>query len=144
TIVGGKLTTYRQMAEAVTDHVCDVFGVDAACHTHEEPLPGSREPAVLDEYMERFGLRSPVAKRSAKRVGDRGPDVCDLDEPNRAVCSCGAVTRGAVRDSIEHVGADLNGVRLRPRASMGTCQGGFCAHRMAAEVYPTEDDATAR
>ena len=144
TIVGGKLTTYRQMAEAVTDHVCDVFGVDAACHTHEEPLPGSREPAVLDEYMERFGLRSPVAKRSAKRVGDRGPEVFDIDEPNPVVCSCEAVTRAEVRDSIEHVGADLNGVRIRTRASMGNCQGGFCAHRMAAEVYPTEDDATAR
>src|SRR5699024_9306261 len=46
TIVGGKLTTYRQMAEAVTDHVCDVFGVDAACHTHEEPLPGSRKSST--------------------------------------------------------------------------------------------------
>jgi len=33
-IVGGKLTTYREMAESATDHVCEVLGVDAACRTH--------------------------------------------------------------------------------------------------------------
>jgi glycerol-3-phosphate dehydrogenase len=144
TIVGGKLTTYREMAESVADHVCEVFDVDATCRTANEPLPGSHNPDLLDEYMDEFGLRSPVAKRSADRLGDRAPDVLDTEEPNPVVCGCEAVTRAEVRDAIDAVGADLNEVRLRTRASMGNCQGGFCSHRMAAELHPDHGDVTAR
>jgi len=38
---GGKFTTYRAMAEEISDHVCEKLGVTAACTTAEEPLPGS-------------------------------------------------------------------------------------------------------
>lgn len=41
TIVGGKVTTARRMAEAVSDLVCAKLGVDAPCRTAEEPLPGA-------------------------------------------------------------------------------------------------------
>ncbi|RRJ31431.1 FAD-dependent oxidoreductase [Halocatena pleomorpha] len=54
-IVGGKLTTHRRMAEAVSDHVCDRLGVTAECHTATEPLPGSDDPSVLDRFVEEFG-----------------------------------------------------------------------------------------
>src|SRR5699024_3279385 len=40
-IVGGKLTTYRLMAEQITDHVCEKLGVEGSCRTAEQPLPGS-------------------------------------------------------------------------------------------------------
>jgi glycerol-3-phosphate dehydrogenase len=53
-IVGGKLTTYRRMAEATADLVCDRLGVDAACSTADERLPGASEPARLDEFVRRF------------------------------------------------------------------------------------------
>ncbi len=143
-IVGGKLTTYREMAESVSDHVCDVLGVTAACRTHEEPLPGSSDPAALDERMDDFGLRSPIARRSTDRLGDRAEEVLDVDGPNPTICECEAVTRAEVQDAVEDVGADLNAVRLRTRASMGNCQGGFCTHRLGAELYDTHDQATAR
>ncbi|MFD1633861.1 FAD-dependent oxidoreductase [Haloplanus ruber] len=48
TVVGGKLTTYRRMAEATADVVCDRLGVDAACRTADRPLPGNEDPARLD------------------------------------------------------------------------------------------------
>jgi len=48
TVVGGKLTTYRRMAEAAADVVCGRLGVDAACRTADRPLPGSEDPARLD------------------------------------------------------------------------------------------------
>ncbi|MCU4718517.1 anaerobic glycerol-3-phosphate dehydrogenase subunit GlpA [Halapricum hydrolyticum] len=143
-VVGGKLTTYREMAESVTDHVCDRFGVDEPCRTHEEPLPGSRDQSILEEYMDRFDLRSPVAKRSVQRLGDRAPEVLGSEDPNPVVCECEAVTRAEVRDAIEDVGPDLNAVRLRTRASMGNCQGGFCTHRLGAEVYHDHEASTAR
>ncbi|AQL43435.1 sn-glycerol-3-phosphate dehydrogenase subunit A [Halorientalis sp. IM1011] len=139
TIVGGKFTTYRMMAEDVSDHVCDRLGVSATCRTAEVPLPGSRDERVLDDAMDAFGLSSPVARRSKQRLGDRASDVLDTDEPNPVVCSCEGVTRAELRDAIGQSGTDLNAVRIRTRASMGNCQGGFCAHAMADELHPEYD-----
>jgi glycerol-3-phosphate dehydrogenase len=143
-IVGGKFTTYRLMAEKISDHVCDVLGVSADCRTADVPLPGSEEPANLDDAMDRFGLRSPIARRSGQRLGSRTSEVLDVDGPNPVVCECEAVTRAELADAIEDAGTDLNAVRLRTRASMGNCQGGFCAHRMATELYPEYDESTVR
>jgi len=140
TIVGGKLTTYRMMAESISDHVCDALGHDATCDTADAPLPGSENPARMDELMEEFGLRSPVARRrSGQRLGSRAADVLDEYDPNPVVCECEGVTRAEVQDAIGEAGSDLNAVRIRTRASMGNCQGGFCTHRIAAELaqeYP--------
>ncbi|AWB26924.1 anaerobic glycerol-3-phosphate dehydrogenase subunit GlpA [Halococcoides cellulosivorans] len=143
TIVGGKLTTYRLMAEAVVDHLADRFGIGAACRTAERALPGSEHPADLDRAMERFELRSPVARRSAERLGSRTEAVLDTDGPNPVVCSCEAVTRAEVRDAIEQA-PDLDAVRIRTRAGMGTCQGGFCGHRLASELARTTGPDRAR
>ena len=41
TITGGKLMTYRLMAEMATDMVCKKLSVDKACETAEIPLPGA-------------------------------------------------------------------------------------------------------
>ena len=59
-VVGGKLTTYRQMAEATTDLVCDRLGITAACTTAEDPLPGADDPATLDDYVARFDGQGPT------------------------------------------------------------------------------------
>ncbi|SHH60386.1 anaerobic glycerol-3-phosphate dehydrogenase subunit GlpA [Halobaculum gomorrense] len=138
-IVGGKFTTYRLMAEQISDHVCDLLGVEAACTTADRPLPGSEDFSVLRDYMDEFGLRSPVGRRSVQRLGSRADEVLDTDEPNPVVCQCEAVTRAELRDAIGGSGSDLNAVRLRTRASMGNCQGGFCAHRMANELHAGGD-----
>jgi len=143
-IVGGKFTTYRMMAESISDHVCDLLGVDAECRTAAVPLPGSEREATLDEAMDRYGLRSPVGKRSAERLGSRTDEVLARCDPNPVLCECEAVTRAEVRDALDQSGPDLNAVRIRTRASMGNCQGGFCCHRMGAEVYPGHDAETAR
>lgn len=56
TIVGGKLTTYRKMAEEVSDHVCDTLGMDAECKTAEEKLPGISDQSKVTEAMKQFNL----------------------------------------------------------------------------------------
>jgi glycerol-3-phosphate dehydrogenase len=89
--------------------------------------------------MDAFGLTSPVARRSKQRLGDRAPDVLDTDGPNPVICSCEGVTRAELQDAIAGSGTDLNAVRIRTRASMGNCQGGFCAHAMADELHPEYD-----
>jgi glycerol-3-phosphate dehydrogenase len=142
-IVGGKFTTYRLMAEKIADHVCETLGVDAECHTAEEPLPGSEDFSVLRDYMEEFGLRSPVGRRSVQRLGSRADEVLKTGGPNPVVCDCEAVTRAEIRNAVPESGSDLNAVRIRTRASMGNCQGGFCCHRMANELHPEYDQTTA-
>jgi glycerol-3-phosphate dehydrogenase len=144
-IVGGKFTTYRLMAEKISGHVCDLFGVDAECRTADEPLPGSEDAGVLDDYMEQFGLRSPIGRRSSQRLGSKTEEVLgDWQGPNPVVCDCEAVTRAEFTDALADSGTDLNAARIRTRASMGNCQGAFCCSRMAAELYPDYDEPTVR
>jgi len=144
TIVGGKFTTYRMMAEEISDHVCGKLGVTATCHTADVPLPGSDDFSVLRDYMDEFGLRSPIGRRSVQRLGSRADDVLKGAGPNPVLCECEGVTRAEVRDAIDQSGTDLNAVRIRTRASMGNCQGGFCCHRLANELHPQHDEATTR
>ena len=141
-IVGGKLTTYRQMAEKITDHVCAKFDIDVPCVTADRPLPGSEDFSLMRDYMEEFGLRSPIGRRSAERLGSRADEVLDTAGPNPTICACEAVTRAELQDAIGQAGSDLNAVRIRTRSSMGNCQGGFCAHRMANELSTTTDPVT--
>jgi glycerol-3-phosphate dehydrogenase len=143
-IVGGKFTTYRMMAEEISDHVCGKFGIDSTCRTADTPLPGSEEFSVLRDYMDEFGLRSPIGRRSVERLGSRAEEVLQTDGPNPTICECEGVTRAEVQDAIDGSGSNLNAVRIRTRASMGNCQGGFCCHRMANELHPEYDAAVTR
>ena len=59
-IVGGKLTTYRQMAEATSDLVCEKIGVDADCVTATQALPGADDPDRLDAYVAEFDGQGPT------------------------------------------------------------------------------------
>ena len=110
TVVGGTLTTHRRVAERVADHVCGKFGISRECRTDELTLPGSEDQEVLD-----------------------------TDGPNPVVCDAEGVTRAEIRDALDDASAaeiDLNDVRIRTAATMGSCQGGRCAHRIAAELHP--------
>ncbi len=59
-IVGGKLTTYRQMAAATADLVCEHLGVEATCETATTPLPGNDDPDRLDTYVTRYDGQGPT------------------------------------------------------------------------------------
>lgn len=59
-IVGGKLTTYRQMAEAVADQISAQLGIDAVCTTATRPLPGADDPAELDAFVARYDAQGPT------------------------------------------------------------------------------------
>ncbi|WP_436924193.1 FAD-dependent oxidoreductase [Halosimplex amylolyticum] len=58
-VVGGKLTTYRLMAEAAADEVSDRLGVDEPCRTAEAVLPGAEDPDRLDELVAELGGPGP-------------------------------------------------------------------------------------
>jgi len=60
TIVGGKLTTYRLMAEATTDLVCDRLGVGGNCQTASASLPEADDPDRLEAFVEQYDAAGPA------------------------------------------------------------------------------------
>ncbi|OLZ40369.1 glycerol-3-phosphate dehydrogenase [Natrinema saccharevitans] len=59
-IVGGKLTTYRRMAEATADRVCERLGVETECSTADERLPAASDPERLDGFVREFDGQGPT------------------------------------------------------------------------------------
>lgn len=65
-IAGGKLTTYRRMAQDTVDAVCRRLGRDVECRTRSTPLVGAASPQVLGRVeapprlVRRYGLEAPA------------------------------------------------------------------------------------
>ncbi len=57
-IVGGKFTTHRLMAERTADHVADRLAVTAPCRTAEVALPGADDPGAIEDAKTRFRSES--------------------------------------------------------------------------------------
>src|SRR5262249_30251749 len=82
TVAGGKYTTYRSMAEAITDEVARRLGVRARCRTRAFPLDGaprrpwaSFAPSAVAELRAGFGLDERSAAHLVGRYGRRAVDV---------------------------------------------------------------------
>ena len=69
TVYGGKLTTYRRMAQDTVDIVADGLGIDAKCRTRELPLMGAARGS-------RHGARLPA--RLIRRYGSEAGAVAGL------------------------------------------------------------------
>lgn len=132
TITGGKLMTYRLMAERVTDKVCEKLNHSVACTTASRPLPGS-EAVVSDKPMAASLLSAPLRGSAIYRHGQRAEQVVSGDRVDSSlVCECEAVTAGEVRYAVESLQVNnLIDLRRRTRVGMGTCQGELCACRAA-------------
>ncbi|MGL5170389.1 MAG: anaerobic glycerol-3-phosphate dehydrogenase subunit A, partial [Edwardsiella tarda] len=132
TITGGKLMTYRLMAEWATDKVCEKLGVTTPCTTASEPLPGSEQSA--EETLRKvISLPAPIRGSAVYRHGDRADRLLSGDRLNSSlVCECEAVTAGEVRYAVDSLTVNnLVDLRRRTRVGMGTCQGELCACRAA-------------
>ncbi|AMO48013.1 Anaerobic glycerol-3-phosphate dehydrogenase subunit A [Enterobacter sp. FY-07] len=132
TITGGKLMTYRLMAEWATDAVCRKLNHSAVCTTASAPLPGSKEPTE-QALRKIISLPTPLRGSAVYRHGDRTPAWLGSDRHNRSlVCECEAVTAGEVQYAVENLNVhSLLDLRRRTRVGMGTCQGELCACRAA-------------
>ncbi len=126
TITGGKLTTYRLMAEKTADLVCARLGVTRPCMTRTEPLPTA--PAT------RW-----TQPGSAPKLWIEHNDPQDL-----LLCECEMVPKSVVNSLAQSIHdqngkPDLIALGLRSRIGKGTCQGTFCAQRIAAYLYDIEE-----
>ncbi|WP_370374896.1 anaerobic glycerol-3-phosphate dehydrogenase subunit A [Pectobacterium aroidearum] len=140
TITGGKLMTYRLMAEWVTDAICKKLGHDVSCSTAQTPLPGSESldevktaPHALSAYPAAKPLSAPLRGSAIYRHGERAGRMLSGERLDRSlVCECEAVTAGEVRYAVESLQVNnLIDLRRRTRVGMGTCQGELCACRAA-------------
>jgi glycerol-3-phosphate dehydrogenase len=122
TITGGKLTTFRLMAEKTADRVCDRLGVTAACRTRTTPLPASTagkwtEPGLTPKMW--FQKRDPSDLR---------------------LCECEMVPTSVINDISAKIQEEcgrpsLRELGQRSRVGKGPCQGAFCSLRLTAHLY---------
>ncbi len=127
-IVGGKLTTHRLMAEQTVDVVAAKMGVTTPCTTADEMLPDQ-------EAGHTYWLGHRLADHEEEGGGD-----ADL------LCECELVTRKAVDAYLDrHWPCSIDDVRRGSRVGMGPCQGAFCMFRVAgllAERLDARSSAT--
>lgn len=132
TITGGKLMTYRLMAEWTVDLICKKLGSSAVCTTAQELLPGA------SHAVEGKSKRSIHCMGTKASVYNRhGACVEHIDQSTafkRAlVCECEQVSVGEVEYAVSCLGVkNLIDLRRRTRVGMGTCQGELCAARAAS------------
>ncbi|KVW34802.1 glycerol-3-phosphate dehydrogenase [Burkholderia ubonensis] len=80
-VFGGKITTFRKLAEEAGDLLCRALGRDAAPWTAGAPLPGGDiANAKFDAFAARFAARHPwlpaeLARRYARAYGTRAERV---------------------------------------------------------------------
>ena len=122
TISGGKLTTFRLMAEKTADQVCQRLGLCQPCRTHMDPLPQTGDARWTEP-----GLTPSLWIRQN-------------DPRDMLLCECEMVPQSVVDQlvaSIRKQGGDpsLNAIGLRSRIGKGPCQGTFCSQRLAAYLY---------
>jgi glycerol-3-phosphate dehydrogenase len=121
-ICGGKLTTYRLMAEKTVDAVMDEIGRKESCRTAEIPLPFPWEYSF--HALEKKLLK--IAQIPSANV------------PQEIVCECELVSKKEILQEVGKLGIfSLKELQERTRAGMGPCQGGFCAPRLTALLLET-------
>lgn len=122
TITGGKLSTFRLMAEKTADLVCWKHSIFSKCLTKEIPLPSTKtggwsEPGLMAD--------EPVMSK---------PGFDPI------LCECEMVPQGAVDALVNSVRQnkgkpDLISIALRSRVGKGPCQGSFCSLRIFSHLY---------
>ncbi len=122
TIAGGKLTTFRVMAEKAGDLVAGRLGNTAPCQTTATPLPTG--DAV------RWTEPGQAARDWCKRAEADDLILCECEmTPQSAVDEIARAAPGA------EAHMSLQAIALRSRIGKGACQGAFCAHRVTSYLH---------
>lgn len=122
TITGGKLTTFRLMAEKTADLVAVRLNNIEPCATSSMPLPDGEacrwtEPGASPKYWYKAN-----------------------NAEDMILCECEMVPQSAIDEIVEcSPGAEkemtLEDIALRSRAGKGPCQGSFCGIRICSYLY---------
>jgi glycerol-3-phosphate dehydrogenase len=117
TITGGKLTTFRLMAEETVDAMCRQVGASRPCLTRERRLPDSEDGS---HYLLGARLRAREAKLQEEQL----------------ICECELIGRGRLEEAMrQRTTTNLDDIRRTLRLAMGPCQGGFCIYRATGILH---------
>ena len=122
TITGGKLSTYRLMAEKASDLVCWKHSIFSNCLTKEIPLPSTKSGEWSEPGIQ---VNEPFKSKTS-------------DDP--ILCECEMVPQNAIDTLINSIKQDkgkpdLISIALRSRIGKGPCQGAFCSLRIFSHMY---------
>lgn len=96
-IFGGKITTFRKLAEAATDKICEFFPEAGPAWTKTPPLPGGdfeNQNALLEQYRARYSWAPEhLLRRYIRQYGTRAKSVLE--------------NAGSMEDLGQHFGASL-------------------------------------
>jgi glycerol-3-phosphate dehydrogenase len=129
-IIGGKLTTFRLMAQETVDLVCDKLEKELVCETSTTPLSKTEESSLfrLPERLERYA------------------EARSRSEDELVICECEIVTKSQIEQAfLAEEPPSLDDLRRDLRLGMGPCQGAFCAYRtagMASALNSPPTDST--
>ncbi len=115
TVVGGKLTTCRLMAEKAVDVVCQQLGVTKPCTTT-------------------LTMCSPASPQASSPTDHRLHSLEHGEMPGELICECEWSRARSLKQAIDAYGDQpvaLDDLRRDLRLGMGPCQGGFCSYRAA-------------
>lgn len=117
TVTGGKLITYRLMAEKASSLLCQKMGIDASCSTHLKPLSGGDKPFRLRDRLKKIGQTVSA-------------------DPGELLCDCELIGREEVENLLKEGKVKaLQDILHRTRLAKGTCQGGFCVYRLLGVLH---------
>jgi len=120
-IIGGKWTTFRLMAEKTLDKACEQLGARKPCATASTRVPGVEQ----GHYW----------------LGHRLHEVEENRLQSELVCECELVTRAMLENAVRNNPTlTLDDLRRDVRLGMGPCQGGFCTYRAAGILQEMSKD----
>lgn len=131
TITGGKMTTFRLMAEKAADLVAKKCRNTAGCETAVRSLKSTAPIQMIEAGMS-FRLWAGKGKTD---------DI--------TMCECEMISKNQFKELISWLkktrkGSDLNALRIHSRLGKGACQGTFCSQRVTGfmydEAYLKEDE----
>ena len=127
TITGGKLTTFRLMAEKATDLVCQRMGNTRPCITRTEPLPRTLEGKWTEPGL---------APKEWIKKENKSKDLI--------LCECEMISQSTINTIAQELKKngetpDLLNIGNRSRLGKGSCQGAFCSARVMAHMYNTKE-----
>lgn len=140
TVIGGKLASYRFMAEEVTDVICKKLGKKKTSQTHLRVLPGAEEEVDIEELAHKHSILPSLIKRMVSRHGCRVKNILELISESvnykSVVCRCEEVIEAEIRYCIrEEMVKTIADIRRRCRCGAGPCQGMGCTYKLAAIIF---------
>jgi glycerol-3-phosphate dehydrogenase len=141
TVLGGKYTTHRLIAEQVVDKIAMQLGGASPCSTAELPLPGAQGPGSFDDVRRQLlgkGFATETAEHLVNTYGKRALQVAAYVEADPAqgerFCDLHPHIEAELTFAVqkEHVRTLADWFFRRTTIGYGRCEGKACLEKVTA------------